>query len=79
MTDDANSQPDENAAERTSTVGPLGLEPWLVEILACPACRASVQVDEAASTIVCSGCGLAYPVRDGIPIMLVDEALHPSL
>jgi uncharacterized protein YbaR (Trm112 family) len=42
--------------------------------LVCPACRAPVRVDEAASELVCTGCGLAYPVRDGIPIMLTDEA-----
>ena len=58
--------------------GPLGLDRWLLEILACPACRAAVEVDEPASTLVCTGCGLAYPVRDGIPVMLVDEALRPG-
>jgi uncharacterized protein YbaR (Trm112 family) len=57
---------------------PLGLDPWLLEILACPACRASVRVDEPASTLVCTGCGLVYPVRDGIPVMLVDEAIRPG-
>jgi len=60
------------------SAGPLGLDPWLLEILACPACRAPVTVDESASTLVCTGCGLAYPVRDGIPVMLVDEALRPG-
>jgi len=59
--------------------GPLGLDPWLLDILACPACRAAVRVEEAASTLVCTACGLAYPVRDGIPVMLVDEALHPGV
>ncbi len=61
-----------------ATPGPLGLEPWLVEILACPACRAAVRVDEPASTIVCTGCGLVYPVRDGIPVMLVEAAVRPG-
>jgi uncharacterized protein YbaR (Trm112 family) len=78
MTDDA-GRPADQRAESPNSVGPLGLEPWLIEILACPACRAAVQVDEAASTIVCTGCRLVYPVRDGIPIMLVDEALRPSV
>lgn len=58
---------------------PLGLDPWLLDILACPACRAPVEVDEVASKLVCTACRLAYPVRDGIPVMLVDEALHPGV
>ena len=50
----------------------------LLEILVCPACRAEVRVDEAAEELVCRGCGLAYPVRDDIPVMLVDEARRPA-
>jgi uncharacterized protein len=46
----------------------------LLSILACPACQADVA--EKDGKIVCQnkGCGLKYPIRDGIPIMLVDEA-----
>jgi len=46
----------------------------LLEILACPACKAKVA--EEGERIVCSNadCGLRFPVRDGIPVMLVDEA-----
>ena len=69
---------DDVSGARSEAAGPLGLDPWLLEILTCPACRAQVTVDEVASTIVCTGCGLVYPVRDGIPVMLVDEALRPS-
>jgi len=44
----------------------------LIEILACPACKSDVkEVDEK---IVCDKCGKKYPIKDGIPIMLVDEA-----
>jgi uncharacterized protein len=56
----------------------MGIEPWLLEILACPDCRAPLRVDEAAHELVCTGCGLAYPVRDGIPVLLVDEARRPG-
>ena len=42
--------------------------------MARPACRSALRVDDAASELVCTRCGLAYPVRDGIPVMLVDEA-----
>ncbi len=56
----------------------MNLEPWLLEILACPACHAPLRVDEAADELVCTGCGLAYPVRDDIPVLLVDEARRPD-
>jgi uncharacterized protein len=52
----------------------MNLDPALLEILACPACRSSLRVDDVASELVCTGCGLAYPVRDDIPVLLVDEA-----
>lgn len=56
----------------------MNLDATLLEILVCPACRARVRVDDAASELVCTGCGLIYPVRDGIPVMLVDEARRPD-
>ena len=56
----------------------MNLDPALLAILACPSCRASLRVDDAANELVCTGCGLAYPVRDDIPVLLVDEARKPS-
>ena len=50
----------------------------LLQILACPACRAPVT--QEGDWIVCSAgdrCGKRYPIRDGIPIMLVEEAIDP--
>jgi len=46
----------------------------LVNILACPKCKTSVKL--AGNTLVCtnSSCGLVYPIRNGIPIMLIEEA-----
>ena len=44
----------------------------LLEILVCPVDKAKVRQDGAR--LVCDECGRAYPVRDGIPVMLVDEA-----
>jgi len=44
----------------------------LLEILACPACKSGVKLE--SEKIVCAKCGLKYPVKDGIPIMLIDEA-----
>jgi uncharacterized protein YbaR (Trm112 family) len=56
----------------------LNIDDWLLEILACPKCRSELRADEAADELVCTGCGLAYPVRDDIPVLLVDEARQPS-
>jgi uncharacterized protein YbaR (Trm112 family) len=56
----------------------MKLDAGLLEILACPDCRSPLRADEAASELVCTGCGLAYPVRDDIPVLLVDEARKPS-
>lgn len=56
----------------------MNLEPWLLDILACPACHAPLRVDEAAAELVCTKCGLAYPVRDDIPVLLIDEARRPD-
>ena len=58
----------------------MSIEPALLEIFACPACHAPLHEDEEASELVCTGdaCGLAYPVRDGIPVLLVDEARRPA-
>ncbi len=50
----------------------------LLEILACPQCKASVKVE--GEKIICTNpqCGLRYPIRDGIPVMLIDEAEKPK-
>ena len=48
------------------------LDAKLLEILACPACKQPVK--QEGDRIVCTGCGKRYPIREGIPIMLVDEA-----
>ena len=46
----------------------------LLDILACPQCKGEVNYHEPAAEIHCSRCSLAYPVRDDIPVMLIDEA-----
>ena len=47
----------------------------LLEILACPLCKTPVRLD--ADRLVCERCGRRYPIRDGIPVMLVEEAEAP--
>jgi len=44
----------------------------LLQILACPACKAPVVLE--VDRIVCTSCGRRYPIKDGIPVMLVEEA-----
>jgi uncharacterized protein YbaR (Trm112 family) len=58
----------------------MKIDDWLLEILACPKCHSPLRPDEAASELVCTGadCGLAYPVRDDIPVLLIDEARDPA-
>ncbi len=46
----------------------------LLEILACPKCKGAVELQAEAQRLLCRACRLAYPVRDGIPVMLIDEA-----
>lgn len=48
----------------------------LLAILACPSCKAEVRLEN--EKIVCVKCGRRYPIRDGIPIMLIDEAEMPG-
>jgi uncharacterized protein len=57
----------------------MALDDRLLEILACPNCRGDVEYLPDESVIVCRGkCGYRYPVRDDIPVMLIDEAEKPS-
>jgi uncharacterized protein YbaR (Trm112 family) len=56
----------------------VNLDQRLLEIVVCPACHAALRPDEQAEELVCTGCGLAYPVRDDIPVLLVDEARRPN-
>ncbi len=48
----------------------------LLDILACPLCKVEVKLEE--DRIVCTKCGRRYPVRDDIPIMLIEEAEVPE-
>jgi uncharacterized protein YbaR (Trm112 family) len=49
-------------------------DPKLLEILVCPLTKGPLRYDAAAQELISDRAGLAYPIRDGIPIMLVDEA-----
>lgn len=46
----------------------------LLDILACPKCKGPIQLDEEKNGLICTSCKLLYEIKDGIPIMLIDEA-----
>jgi uncharacterized protein YbaR (Trm112 family) len=50
------------------------VEARLLDILACPVCKGSLQYHRQEALLVCRGDRLAFPIRDGIPVMLEDEA-----
>ena len=50
----------------------------LLEILVCPSCRGELDYREQEQLLVCKSCGLRYPVRDDIPVMLIEEAEKPA-
>lgn len=50
------------------------IDPWLLERLVCPVTRQPLRYDEHAGELVSDAAGLAYPVRDGVPVMLVEHA-----
>jgi len=53
----------------------MGIDKELLEILACPKCKGDIVVHGKEDGLVCKGCKLLYPIRDDIPVMLIDEAL----
>ena len=54
------------------------LDPKLLDILVCPACKSKVVLEGDRLVCQSASCGLRYPVRDDIPIMLIDEAEKPE-
>ncbi len=53
----------------------MALSQDLLDILACPKCKGDVRLNEQQDGLVCQPCKLIYPIKDDIPIMLIDEAL----
>jgi uncharacterized protein YbaR (Trm112 family) len=52
----------------------MTLDPWLLERLVCPATRTALRLDEAADELISDEAGLAYPIRDGVPVLLIEAA-----
>lgn len=47
----------------------------LLEILACPKCKGDIKLTEKGDGLICDACKLIYPIKDDIPVMLIDEAI----
>lgn len=52
----------------------MTIDPWLLERLVCPATRTPLRLDEAAQELVSDVARLAYPIREGVPVLLIEEA-----
>ena len=54
----------------------MAISPELLEILRCPKCKSKVQINDEQTSLKCTNpeCALRYPIRDEIPVMLVEEA-----
>ena len=61
-------------AEQTDAKSPMRTDPRLLELLICPVTRSPLSYDREAQELVSKRAGLAYPIRDGLPIMLESEA-----
>lgn len=55
--------------------GVMVIDKELLEILVCPKCKGDIFMAEKRDGLICKNCKLVYPIRDDIPVMLIDEAL----
>ena len=53
----------------------MGIQKDLLEILACTKCKGDIKLNDKEDGLVCDTCRLLYPIRDDIPVMLIDEAI----
>jgi uncharacterized protein YbaR (Trm112 family) len=52
----------------------MAIDKELLDILACPKCKGDIRLNEENNGLICDACKLLYPIRDDIPVMLIDEA-----
>ena len=52
----------------------MAISKELLDILACPKCKGDIHLNETQDGLICDQCRLLYEIKDGIPIMLIDEA-----
>ncbi len=63
-------------SSNSSNPKPQALDPWFLELLACPACeqRLPLTLTEAQDALHCKCGRYSYPIRDGVPVLLIEEA-----
>jgi uncharacterized protein YbaR (Trm112 family) len=60
---------------KVSYIPTMAVDPELLEILACPNCKTPVTLVKNGSALKCATCKRVYPIKDDIPVMLIDEAI----
>lgn len=53
----------------------MAIDKELLDILACPKCKGDIHLNDKKDGLICDACRLMYPIKDDIPIMLIDEAI----
>lgn len=53
----------------------MAISKELLDILACPKCKGDIHLNSTNDGLVCDACRLMYPIKDDIPVMLIDEAI----
>jgi uncharacterized protein len=53
----------------------MALSKELLDILVCPKCKGDIELTEVQDGLICHACKLLYPIKDDIPVMLIDEAI----
>ena len=53
----------------------MAIDKELLDILACPKCKGDIRLTEKGDGLICDACKLMYPIKDDIPVMLIDEAV----
>ncbi len=53
----------------------MAIDKELLDILACPKCKGDIRLTEKGDGLICDKCKLIYPIKDDIPVMLIDEAV----
>lgn len=54
----------------------MAIDRELLDILACPQCKGEIRLTDTGDGLVCAACRLKYPIKDDIPVMLIDEAVR---
>ncbi len=74
MKNAAKTATESNRSETQESANDPGVDPRLLEVLVCPVTRSALTYDREANELISRAAGLAFPIRNGVPVMLRDEA-----